>query len=84
MARRPRKPAAKQPEPTSEPIVEEEEEVVEKAAPKPAPKTHFTAMLKDAISYQYEGMMFRGGIPQTVPIKYLKKFQSNGRFTVTV
>jgi hypothetical protein len=71
--RRPRKPAVKQPS-----VAEPEVEKVEK------PKETFTVMLKEAVTYQFEGMLFRRGVSKDVPMKYLKKFQTNGYFAVTV
>lgn len=47
------------------------------------PRTHFTVLLKHGVTYEFEGMVFHKGIPKTVEMKYLKKFETNGWFTVT-
>lgn len=77
---RSRKPRGKSAE---EEVTEFEVTPKESTEPTMKPKTHFTALLKQGTTYEYEGMVFIRGIPKQVEIKYLKKFQHNGWFTIT-
>jgi hypothetical protein len=68
-SRKPRKPAAEAPE-----------EITEET---PKQKPFFTVMLKTALSYEVDGMVFRRGIPKQVALKHLPKFKANGHFQVS-
>ncbi len=54
-----------------------------KTEPTKKQRTHFTALLKQGTTYEFEGMVFYKGIPKQVEMKYIKKFQTNGWFTIT-
>lgn len=43
----------------------------------------FTALLMNGVTYEFLGMKFRKNVPRDVPMKYLKKFRSNGWFQVS-
>lgn len=58
---------------TTTPVVPSESKAV---------KTSFKVMLKEAATYDYNGMHFRRGIPADVPIRYYETFKSNGFFVV--
>lgn len=76
---RSRKPRGK----SAEEIHEFEDSPEESIEPTKKQRTHFTALLKQGTTYEFEGMVFNKGIPKRVEMKYIKKFQTNGWFTIT-
>lgn len=60
------------------------EEVVSKPVVVEKKQTHFTAILRNAKTYNLAGRTFIEGEPVEVPIQHLKMFKNNGWFLVQI